>query len=219
MKKNNWNLKVAVMLTAFALVFSASGVSAATALTAQMGIGSRGVNVSNLQAFLGTNSSIYPEGLVTGYFGILTSRAVARFQAMVGLPQVGRVGPLTLAAINNMILTGGSLGASMDNTAPMLYNLNGIVSSGQATVSWTSNEAVMGRVYFDSKPITMTEALEGTSQVGISAAYVNVGTGLSAGQSIALPNLTAGQQYWYVVHATDAAGNVTVTLPRSFTAI
>lgn len=33
--------------------------------------------------------SVYPKGIITGYFGDLTKDAIARFQARVGLPQTG----------------------------------------------------------------------------------------------------------------------------------
>ncbi|MBI2056553.1 MAG: peptidoglycan-binding protein, partial [Candidatus Sungbacteria bacterium] len=46
-------------------------------------------DVSRLQALLADDKSIYPEGIVSGYFGPATQRAVKRFQAKYGLPQVG----------------------------------------------------------------------------------------------------------------------------------
>ncbi len=42
--------------------------------------GFRGENVRTLQQFLASDGLIYPEGLVTGYFGVLTQAAVNRFQ-------------------------------------------------------------------------------------------------------------------------------------------
>lgn len=59
--------------------------------------------VQCLQQFLKDQASgIYPEGLVTGYFGNLTSLAVKRFQAVHGIPQTGFVGPLTRAKMNSL---------------------------------------------------------------------------------------------------------------------
>src|SRR3989344_5919976 len=43
-------------------------------------VGAKGEDVSRLQQFLAKDSSIYPEGLVTGYFAALTQKAVTRFQ-------------------------------------------------------------------------------------------------------------------------------------------
>ncbi len=69
--------------------------------------------VSCLQRFLkDQGSDIYPEGLVTGYFGSLTQSAVIRFQEKysseillpLGLSSgTGYVGPSTRAKINEMI--------------------------------------------------------------------------------------------------------------------
>lgn len=64
--------------------------------------GTRGEDVQRLQTLLAQDKAVYPDGLVTGFFGILTESAVKRFQAKYSLPQVGRVGPLTrqkLAAV------------------------------------------------------------------------------------------------------------------------
>ena len=64
-----------------------------------MALGSTGDDVTQLQALLASDASIYPEGMVTGYFGGLTQAAVRRFQAKYGLPQVGRVGEMTRAKL------------------------------------------------------------------------------------------------------------------------
>jgi len=58
--------------------------------------------VSKLQSALGQDKTIYPEGLITGYFGPATEMAVKRFQAKYGIDQVGRVGPATRAKLNSM---------------------------------------------------------------------------------------------------------------------
>ena len=66
--------------------------------------------VKILQEFLARFPEIYPEGLVTGYFGILTERATRRFQTRqriidYGEPETtgfGVVGPRTRAAIKEL---------------------------------------------------------------------------------------------------------------------
>ena len=45
-----------------------------------LSLGSRGDDVRNLQTFLSQFKDIYPEGLITGYFGPLTEKAVQRWQ-------------------------------------------------------------------------------------------------------------------------------------------
>lgn len=68
--------------------------------------GLSGDDVSKLQEYLALDDDIYPEGLVTGFFGPLTRRAVLRFQARHGIEQAGVVGPLTRAKIKELIEEG-----------------------------------------------------------------------------------------------------------------
>lgn len=73
--------------------------TAVAELTSLLRQGSSGDQVTILQALLAADSSVYPEGLITGYFGAATARAVKRFQKGRGLEQVGNVGPKTLAEL------------------------------------------------------------------------------------------------------------------------
>lgn len=77
-------------------------------LTAKLQAGSSGENVRLLQQLLATDATIYPEGMVTGFFGPLTENAVKRFQAKLKLEQVGVVGPQTLARINEILAATGA---------------------------------------------------------------------------------------------------------------
>lgn len=58
-------------------------------------------NVRRLQVLLSSDKDIYPEGIVTGYYGLLTQKAVGRFQIKYGVVSsskalgYGNVGPLT----------------------------------------------------------------------------------------------------------------------------
>jgi peptidoglycan hydrolase-like protein with peptidoglycan-binding domain len=45
-----------------------------------MSIGQTSENVRALQSCLAEDSSVYPEGLITAYFGLRTQQAVIRFQ-------------------------------------------------------------------------------------------------------------------------------------------
>jgi peptidoglycan hydrolase-like protein with peptidoglycan-binding domain len=82
-------------------------------ITSNLIIGMSGQAVSCLQQFLKTQGSdIYPEGLVTGYFGSLTRAAVIRFQekysfeilSPFGLTSgTGYVGSSTREKINNLL--------------------------------------------------------------------------------------------------------------------
>ncbi len=75
-------------------------------LSRQLWQGVRGDDVELLQEILATDPDIYPEGLVTGYFGPLTYAAVKKFQAVAGIEQVGRVGPKTMSKINELLTEG-----------------------------------------------------------------------------------------------------------------
>ena len=72
-----------------------------------LALGLRHADVSNLQQALKTDSSVYPEGLVTGYFGSMTLKAVQKFQekysiASPGVPGYGNVGPKTRTKLNEL---------------------------------------------------------------------------------------------------------------------
>lgn len=66
--------------------------------TTTLSIGSEGSDVTALQEFL-TREGVYT-GPITGYFGVLTERAVKVFQTNIGLESVGIVGPKTRAELN-----------------------------------------------------------------------------------------------------------------------
>ena len=71
--------------------------------------GMSGDDVKELQKILASDPVIYPEGLVSGYFGPLTQKAVIRFQEKyaadillpIGIAQgTGLVGPMTVKKLN-----------------------------------------------------------------------------------------------------------------------
>ena len=84
-------------------------------IISDLDFGMQSNEVAQLQAYLASDSSLYPEGLITGYFGPATQRAVKRFQAKYGLPQVGRVGPLTRAKLAEIF---GPVAAPAPTPAP-----------------------------------------------------------------------------------------------------
>lgn len=79
-------------------------------LEALLRTGSSGEEVRLLQKILASDPALYPEGLVTGFFGSLTEQAVKRLQAKFKLEQVGAVGPQTLARINEILTLAGVTG-------------------------------------------------------------------------------------------------------------
>lgn len=78
------------------VLVASNAVAETVGLLRNLREGMSGDDVKTLQAILAKYPDLYPEGLVTGFFGKATARAVARFQAREQLPVVGLVGPRTL---------------------------------------------------------------------------------------------------------------------------
>ncbi len=74
-------------------------VSAPPPVGGELKFGMRSDEVTGLQKMLAADPSVYPEGLVTGYFGPYTLAGVKHFQSLHGLPPTGVVSTLTRAKI------------------------------------------------------------------------------------------------------------------------
>lgn len=81
------------------------GALACPYITQSLAIGSRdaltGGAVSSLQRYL-IAQGVYPEALVSGYYGPLTAQAVARLQNIHGISPVGTFGPQTRALLQRL---------------------------------------------------------------------------------------------------------------------
>ncbi len=69
-------------------------------------LGLFGEEVKLLQQILKTDPEIYPEGLITGFYGPKTEKAVKRLQKKLGIADVGIVGPQTRAKLNELLVVG-----------------------------------------------------------------------------------------------------------------
>jgi peptidoglycan hydrolase-like protein with peptidoglycan-binding domain len=207
---------VILSITAFAFIGASFGIANADMLSRQLEQGMTGADVSTLQTFLATDITIYPQGLVTGFFGPLTFSAVSNFQTKNGISSVGRVGPITLAAINAR-LSGGS-SSTGDRSAPIISGVAVTSSSNTATISWKTNEAATARVYFDVTQIGMAEGQDASSgTVSMTGTIVEpVIAGLQVAPSVQLSNLQPNTTYYYALRSIDASGNVSVTWPTTF---
>lgn len=75
--------------------------------------------VKELQRVLAQNPEVYPEGIISGYFGALTELAVKRYQEANGVEAVGIVGPKTRALLNeNISSSGGGGGVAQPAASP-----------------------------------------------------------------------------------------------------
>lgn len=91
------------------IVSGASGLPRGYAFTRSLYRGVSGDEVTKLQTYLASDPSLYPEALITGYFGTLTEKAVGRFQIQTGVLSsasddgYGIFGPRTRAKLNSLL--------------------------------------------------------------------------------------------------------------------
>ncbi len=203
--RNSFALRVGAIGIAVAMLVPA--FSEAAILYRQLEVGSTGADVSALQTFLAADATLYPQGLVTGYFGLLTKSAVSAFQARNGISVVGRVGPVTLAALNVQM--------NSDVDAPVIYSLSVSATNNTATLNWSTSEGASASVFYSATGISMVEA-SANSGVVISGSNAVANTNLSSSHSVYITGLQSNTVYSYVVYVRDGAGNESVTLPATF---
>lgn len=212
-------LMVGLGVTVMAVIIMATPSSAsAQTLTRQLQEGMSGSDVGTLQTFLAADRTIYPQGLVTSYFGPLTKSAVSNFQARNGIETVGRVGPITLGVINRQIAAGGMSGGGGvvygdDIYGPTISNVSVNPGDDSATIAWNTNEQAQGAVYYSTSPLRISEQLNSVSVVGATATGDAV---LRTSQSMGFANLQSDSTYYYMIHVVDANGNVSVSWPSTF---
>lgn len=222
----NRSVKINVGMFAALAVFISIGLTsralAYTQLTSSLDIGSKGSNVTYLQTFFADNSSIYPEGLITGYFGSLTRAAVQRFQTTYGIVSsgtpastgYGRVGPATMVKINSMIASGGWTTA--DISGPLFYNVVQTPSSNSETLTFYTDESTNARVVYNTSPLMFNEGDINSNGFGpIGGSSISSSSGMNTSHTIFIPNLQSGTTYYYTIIATDAKGNASVVGPNN----
>lgn len=101
--------------------------------------GARGETVRLLQSILASDPTILSDAYITGYFGPITKNAVKKFQKKYGIDQVGRVGPITLKKLNDLLarvpLEVSATSTSTATVAPMLAIPANTLASTFATLS------------------------------------------------------------------------------------
>lgn len=214
MKKINISL---IILFSLVVIMFVPFFASADTLYRQLQVGSRGADVSSLQMFLAADSTIYPSGLVTGYFGALTRAAVMRFQALNGISQVGRVGPQTLAAINAQINAGVLSNIPLVEpapgfTSPAYVSING----STATFNVNTNIPTRAVVYYSPYPIMATEN-DNVQPVTVSASGDAItDTYLQTSHTISSPNLLPNTTYYSMAVVSDVNGVVSVIRSAPF---
>lgn len=218
-----WVLSViGIVLAAFAI----ANAQTTDLVSTQMGPGDSSAQVSALQSFLAADPSVYPQGLVTGYYGSLTVAAVQAYQCKNGIvcsgdptsTGYGVVGPTTLAKIEMQQGTNSGGGVSLppvasqptggvDLSAPVISAPTVATSSSSATISWNTSEPATSRVMYG----TAWPFLYATAQSAQSVA------GLSQNASATISGLSPNTTYYYVLESVDASGNLQWSIDHSFT--
>jgi peptidoglycan hydrolase-like protein with peptidoglycan-binding domain len=212
------NIKRIGMVVSALAIASTPFLANAAALNRELEVGDRGADVSVLQTFLAMDVTIYPQGLVTGYFGFLTKAAVSNFQSRNGISSVGRVGPQTLPVINAQIAAGGNTG--LDISAPVVYGISlGTTNSG-ATINWSTTDLARGKLYYSANPVYLTNMFDAT---GVNAGEPNVSGTLAPtdlvarmSQGVSIAGLSSNTVYYYVIVALDSANNFSISVPATF---
>jgi peptidoglycan hydrolase-like protein with peptidoglycan-binding domain len=214
-------LTVVLLFIAFLILAVSPFLALAAVLTQTLDLGEKNEDVASLQTYLAKETAIYPEGLVTGYFGVLTQAAVQRFQVKEGIvtsgtPDTtgyGRVGPKTLTRLN--VLMGGAVSPEWD-TVPVLSNLRIATTSTSVTFTWNTNEVTRGEVCWSASPVSMNEATAPRQQPNASGTLALDGAGLVTAHSVTVSNLAPNTTYYYMVRSVDSVGNLSLIWPSSF---
>lgn len=201
------------MALSFALVAVLPSNASAALLTRQLQFGMSGSDVSDLQTFLAIDRTIYPQGLVTGYFGYLTKAAVSNFQVRNGISAVGRVGPQTLPVINSQM--GGGPFVGSDRRAATISSVGLSTSASSATFTWNTDENTSAILYYSASPLALAEG-GAASSVSISGTSVVSNLDLRGTHSVTINNLQSNTRYYYAILVKDMNGNETITWPSAF---
>ncbi len=168
-------------------------------IAAELRQGMTGNDVKTLQTLLATWPNIYPEGLVTGFFGPLTQKAVTRFQENNELRPTGEVNADTLKRIN-VLLTGGNMLSFSEVSA---VNLN----NDTTRISWTTDVPATTKLYYS----TTTPLTSGAS------AYAVYDSRLSTSHAVDVGHLLPSTTYHYLLVSSNGVGTATSSTEISHT--
>jgi len=250
LKTQIWALQAqleAVMQAKQEIKETAGEIKATLQLMRQLQYGMTGEDVKLLQEILATDPDVYPERLITGYYGNLTRNAVKRFQKLAGLDQVGRIGPKTMSKINELLTEGAGNSGKVPPgllIAPGIREKLGFTPTppeGQELppgisdklkeedkIAPTISDITATEVGATSAKITWTTNEKADTRVWFGATTPLIAHGpttsisstdLALSHAETLAHLNHSTIYYYVVSSTDWAGNNTKGEEKSFTTI
>lgn len=189
-------MKISLKAAIIALAIVAVGASTANAaFSTNLTVGSTGADVSALQSWLISKGFSIPSissGAATpGYFGSQTKAAVVAYQASVGLPSTGFVGPLTRGILNGTsaastpVAVGCPAGFTCTpvggTTVPATTATPGVITTPglEGTLSATqSNAGVASTIYENDKMVSVLGVkLEAkSSDINVQRVKLSLGT-------------------------------------------
>ncbi|MFA7201733.1 MAG: fibronectin type III domain-containing protein [Candidatus Paceibacterota bacterium] len=222
-KKVSHKILLSMGVVAAILIISLVGIQGAQAMiTNQLDLGSTGSDVTEVQTYYSGDASIYPSGLITGYFGPLTQSATQKFQTMQGIVSsgsaettgYGRVGPQTIIRLNSLI--GSGYVQTYTNPAPLLSGTLVQHNGTAVSLSWNTNEPTQGQVYFSTSPLLLSEQTTPTDLAYVSGSLASDGAGLQMSHAVTIQNLQPNTTYYYLTRGIDSVGNMSMTWPATF---
>ncbi len=149
-------------------------------LTLQLRRGMSGDEVKDLQEFLADDSDVYPEGLITGFFGPMTENAVRKFQKKHNIESIGEVGPKTRARIHELLEEWRENGR---NIPPGLLKKIGWIgtSTSATTTATTTREKKESKEEFKVTLCHKSGQANETISVGLSAYFAHMTHGDKVG--------------------------------------
>ena len=216
---------VVLALTALGGFGCASFALAQSELTRSLSLGARGNDVRYLQEFLARDPKIYPEGLITGYFGPRTFTAVKKWQQKNGIDAIGIAGPKTIAKIKETSRAAAAQpGAPADETS-----LETEAAATDAAPSVSGDTAPPEIVLAVSVPaptnvyveFTPNEEVIATYEYGLSTKYGSSqevwNQYFSSPAGTYIENLIPATTYQVRAKAADRAGNIGYSQNYTFT--
>jgi peptidoglycan hydrolase-like protein with peptidoglycan-binding domain len=204
-------MKKAIFASALAsLLIAGSAFAAGYTFSNYLTVGSTGADVVALQSWLVANNYlVMPAGVSMGYFGQLTKAAVVKYQAAIGLPSTGFVGPLTVAKLN------GSAVMTTTAACPAGYTCTpvaGTVTTTTSTGGAISTPGVEGTILVteDSSGVK-SSVYEGDTMDSVLGFKVEAKTSDMLVQRVKVQIGTSTNSYTKVfskIYLTDANGNV-----------
>ncbi|MBU3668426.1 MAG: peptidoglycan-binding protein [Candidatus Taylorbacteria bacterium] len=150
-----------------------------TNFTTNLHFGMRGNDVKRLQNIL-ISQNLLGANLNTGFFGFSTFNALRSYQASIGLPATGFLGPMTRAVFNTGVLSNPTPTAPRATTTPGTASTTVVItippvatSTRPVTLSLTSTTTSAGQTHVNARvsPDTgdaHTVTLRATCPVGVS---------------------------------------------------